>query len=554
MHVKKAIAVPYDRRSDVPVSALMVPAVLVPETLRLDPLLLQLRQGGMQLAVVVDEYGGTSGVVTLEDLVEEIVGEVNDEHDRSQTTGRQLRDGSWTVPGLWRPDEVRARVGVAIPDGPAYETVGGWVMATLGPGAGRGGHRAGRRLDRPGRRHGRPPGRPGAPRRASPSRAGPAAEPTPTLRATDARARRSSRERLDRRCSSPSLLLGVNAFFVGAEFAAMSARRSQLEPLAEAGSKRAAVALEAMHRTGLLLATAQLGITVCSVLLGAVSEAALHHALVPVAEQLGLSEVVADAVALVLALAIVVFLHVVFGEMIPKNISHRPARSGPRSPSCRRWSWSRPGAGARSSTRWTGCPKALVRLFGVEPKDEVASAFTAEEVAHIVDESRDEGLVERRALRAARRCTGVQRQGRRRRRRRRWPAWSPCTSAATPADIERLVAKHGFSRYPVRRRAGGDLGGYLHLKDVLYADEVERLEPVPAKRVRRMANVRRDDEVESVLQTMQLTGVAPGPRRRRRRRRSSGSSSSRTSSRSSSARSPTPPSADAGVPVGARQP
>ena len=132
VHVKKAIAVPFDRRSDVPVSALMVQAVLVPETLRLDPLLLQLRQGGMQLAVVVDEYGGTSGVVTLEDLVEEIVGEVNDEHDRSQTTGRQLRDGSWTVPGLWRPDEVRARVGVAIPDGPAYETVGGWVMSTLG--------------------------------------------------------------------------------------------------------------------------------------------------------------------------------------------------------------------------------------------------------------------------------------------------------------------------------------------------------------------------------------------------------------------------------------
>ena len=132
VHVKKAIAVPFDRRGDVPVSALMVQAVLVPETLRLDPLLLQLRQGGMQLAVVVDEYGGTSGVVTLEDLVEEIVGEVSDEHDRSQTTGRRLPDGSWTVPGLWRPDEVRSRVGALIPDGPAYETVGGWVMATLG--------------------------------------------------------------------------------------------------------------------------------------------------------------------------------------------------------------------------------------------------------------------------------------------------------------------------------------------------------------------------------------------------------------------------------------
>src|SRR4051812_16235141 len=117
------------------------------------------------------------------------------------------------------------------------------------------------------------------------------------------------------------LLLAANAFFVGAEFAAMSARRSQLEPLAEQGVKGAQVALDALRHTGILLATCQLGITVCSVLLGAVSEAALHHALVPVVAVLGLSEVVADAVALVLALTVVVFLHVVYGEMIPKNIS-----------------------------------------------------------------------------------------------------------------------------------------------------------------------------------------------------------------------------------------
>ncbi len=132
VHVKKAIAVPFERRPDVPVSALMADAVFVPDTLRLDPLLLRLRRGGMQLAVVVDEYGGTSGVVTLEDLVEEIVGEVNDEHDRGETTGRRLPDGSWTVPGLWRPDEVRSRIGITVPEGPAYETVGGWLMATLG--------------------------------------------------------------------------------------------------------------------------------------------------------------------------------------------------------------------------------------------------------------------------------------------------------------------------------------------------------------------------------------------------------------------------------------
>jgi len=132
VHVKRAIAVPHERRADVPVSALMVDPVLVPETIRLDPLLLLLRRAGFQMAVVVDEYGGTSGVVTLEDVIEEIVGDVSDEHDPGQTTGRPMVDGSWTVPGLWRPDEVRDRIGAAVPDGAAYETVGGFVMAVLG--------------------------------------------------------------------------------------------------------------------------------------------------------------------------------------------------------------------------------------------------------------------------------------------------------------------------------------------------------------------------------------------------------------------------------------
>ncbi|MEP7369231.1 MAG: hemolysin family protein [Dermatophilaceae bacterium] len=132
VHVKRAIAVPHDRRSDVPVSALMVNAVMVPETIRLDPLLLLLRSAGHQMVVVVDEYGGTSGLVTLEDVIEEIVGEVSDEHDRARTTGRISANGSWTVPGLWRPDEVRDRLGALVADGPAYETVGGYVMACLG--------------------------------------------------------------------------------------------------------------------------------------------------------------------------------------------------------------------------------------------------------------------------------------------------------------------------------------------------------------------------------------------------------------------------------------
>jgi CBS domain containing-hemolysin-like protein len=132
VHVKRAIAVPHDRRKVVPVSALMVDAVMVPETIRLDPLLLMLRSAGHQMAVVVDEYGGTSGIVTLEDVIEEIVGEVSDEHDRARTTGRISANGSWTVPGLWRPDEVRDRLGALVADGPAYETIGGYVMACLG--------------------------------------------------------------------------------------------------------------------------------------------------------------------------------------------------------------------------------------------------------------------------------------------------------------------------------------------------------------------------------------------------------------------------------------
>lgn len=132
VHIKRAVAVPPERRGEVPAAALMSPALMVPETVRLDPLLVQLRDQGLQLAVVVDEYGGTSGVVTLEDVVEEIVGEVADEHDRGRAPGRRLRDGSWIVPGLWRPDEVRDRIGADVPDDGAYETVGGYVMAQVG--------------------------------------------------------------------------------------------------------------------------------------------------------------------------------------------------------------------------------------------------------------------------------------------------------------------------------------------------------------------------------------------------------------------------------------
>lgn len=132
VHVKKAIAVPHHKREEVPAAALMTEALRVPETVRLDPLLVQLREQGLQMAVVTDEYGGTAGIVTLEDLIEELVGEVADEHDRARAGARRLRDGSWVVPALLRPDEVRDLLGADIPEGPSYETVGGFVVARLG--------------------------------------------------------------------------------------------------------------------------------------------------------------------------------------------------------------------------------------------------------------------------------------------------------------------------------------------------------------------------------------------------------------------------------------
>jgi CBS domain containing-hemolysin-like protein len=132
VHLKAALAVPLGRRAATPVHEVEVPVARVPETVRLGPLLAGLRSQGLQLAVVVDEYGGTAGVVTLEDVVEEIIGEVADEHDRPRATLVALRDGSWNAAGLLRPDELRDRTGFSLPEGRSYETLGGLVMALLG--------------------------------------------------------------------------------------------------------------------------------------------------------------------------------------------------------------------------------------------------------------------------------------------------------------------------------------------------------------------------------------------------------------------------------------
>jgi CBS domain containing-hemolysin-like protein len=298
------------------------------------------------------------------------------------------------------------------------------------------------------------------------------------------------------------LLLG-NAFFVGAEFAVMTARRSRLEPLAAAGNKRAKVSLEALEHVASLLATAQLGITLCSVGLGAVAEQALHEMIGPRLLALGLSESLSRPIALVVALLIVAYLHVVIGEMVPKNL----AIAGPQKAAL----MLAPALlfitrALRPVIRlMEGLAKAMVRALGIEPKDELNSAFTTDEVQLIVSESHRVGLIEAdrhgrasRALEFSDRVAGEFAV----------PLSSLVTLSfgATPDDVEHLVAKCGFSRFVITD-ATGEVAGYLHLKDVLYADETARRKPVPLKRIRSLATVRSVDEVEDVLATMQNTGA-----------------------------------------------
>ena len=127
VHIKKAVGVRFEERGDTPVAVVMDPPVLVPSSLELDDLLDTLRAGGLQMALVVDEFGNVDGLVTLEDLVEEIVGEVRDEHDAGEEPPRREADGSWSLPGLMRPDEIRDTVGVELPEDEDYETVAGLI-------------------------------------------------------------------------------------------------------------------------------------------------------------------------------------------------------------------------------------------------------------------------------------------------------------------------------------------------------------------------------------------------------------------------------------------
>lgn len=131
VHIKQAITIERDKRATVKIHKIMREPVFVPSGLQLEPLLEQLRSGGMQMAVVIDEFGGTDGIVTIEDLLEELVGEVNDEHDRLKSAIRKRTETSWVLSGLLRPDEISDELDIYLPEHEEYETIGGLMAYEL---------------------------------------------------------------------------------------------------------------------------------------------------------------------------------------------------------------------------------------------------------------------------------------------------------------------------------------------------------------------------------------------------------------------------------------
>jgi CBS domain containing-hemolysin-like protein len=281
----------------------------------------------------------------------------------------------------------------------------------------------------------------------------------------------------------------------------MSARRSQIEPKADAGSKSAKTALYAMENASLMLATSQLGITVCSLLILGVSEPAIHHLLQGPLSATGLSPQLVDVIAFVIALLLVSYLHVVLGEMVPKNASFSvPDRAvlilapplvfvakvfGPL-------------------IRFLNMvSNGLLRLFGVRAQDEVNSTFTLEEVANIVSHSTREGVLEDRsgALVAAFEFTEKKVND---------VAISidelvmlPLT--ATPADVEAAVTKYGFSRF-VLTADDGEIAGYVHAKDIIDLRDDEMDAQIPVKRVRAVISVLEETDLEDALARLRSTG------------------------------------------------
>ncbi|MEC4571409.1 hemolysin family protein [Streptomyces virginiae] len=292
--------------------------------------------------------------------------------------------------------------------------------------------------------------------------------------------------------------LVVNAFFVGAEFALISVRRSQIEPYAEQGDRRARAVLWGLEHVSALMAAAQLGITLCTLVLGVVAEPAIAHLLTPLFDLVGVPSGLTHAISFVVALALATYLHMLFGEMLPKNVAlSEPVRTalvlGPPLVTLTRAL--RPVIFAINAFANT-----LLRLLRVEVKDEVAATFSDDELARMVKDSSDAGLLDDRA---SERLHDALELGRRPVNDVVLPAERVISAreGITPAGLERLSAESGYSRFPVVD-AQQRILGYLHVKDALDADGESRDEPFPASALRPIAQVRAETPLDDVLTAM----------------------------------------------------
>lgn len=287
------------------------------------------------------------------------------------------------------------------------------------------------------------------------------------------------------------VLLAGNAFFVGAEFALISARRDRLEALAAQGKRNATTVIRAGENLSIMLAAAQLGITICSILLGRVGEPAVAHLLERPFALLGLPDQLLHPVAFAIALSIVVVLHILFGEMIPKNI----ALAGPERVALllvpAHLVWLR--LAKPLIAFYNLCANASLRLLRVEPKDELEGTVSSDELAEMIGESRSEGLLDEDEHRRLTQALG---NSGRMVREVMVPLAQTRTvplrgGGTTLGEIENAVAETGFSRYPIAAREGS-LMGYLHVKDVLdkVADDSAGPEtPIPRTDIRPLPTV-----------------------------------------------------------------
>ncbi|MFI7276606.1 hemolysin family protein [Streptomyces sp. NPDC049879] len=297
------------------------------------------------------------------------------------------------------------------------------------------------------------------------------------------------------------LTLVTNAFFVGAEFALISVRRDQIEPRAERGERGARTVLWALQHLSAMMATAQLGITVSSLVLGAVAEPAIAHLLEPGFDALGVPHPLVHPIAFAIALALATYLHMLFGEMVPKNIAlAAPERTalllGP------------PLVGLTRALRpfifgINAFANALLRLMKVEPKDEVASVFTDDELARIVQDSSDAGLLEAGESERLRVALSL---GTRTVAEVTVPVGRMVTvdHRVTPRRLEQAAATSGYSRFPVTG-PGPTVLGFLHVKDSLEAQGRDR--PFPREALHPVIRIAPNTPLDDALTAMRAAST-----------------------------------------------